>query len=419
MSTTRAVVASVVGVVLALGLGVAGAVAIYNTKDGQVQGSDVPEVPFPPTPTGAVAVLDARGALASVVVLTIRPDTDGDDAGVGGTIVPVPVSADVSGGAGTERLPIDETVALFGGSSLDDELPALLGLSFDQIAVVTEAELSAMLAPIGATELTLPAAMTGSDGTVIAEAGLQRLTGAQMATLLAARDPDLTGAEEYEADVAVWRAVAGSVAEGLATPLTLQVESSTSPATAGPNIDELIGRLTSGPIAVQALRSDPIVSIDLNPRGVDAVALDRVEVTVTFGHVAPGRVAAPYTGYTYRVVGAFSDDQLPNGIRRLDVVYTATKALLGLNANVRSVSAEDSEGPSSTIVDVANESLVPAGELLSDIFGPVEVRIADTRITGIDMVVSLGTEYLTSLDTAAAGSGPGVESDTTVEDTVD
>src|SRR5262245_42175216 len=97
MSTTRAVVASLVGVGLALVLGVAGAVAIYNTKDGQVQGSNTPEVRFPNTPTGAVAVTAENGSLASVAVVVVRPaDQSGDDGdadhGVGGTVVPIPVS---------------------------------------------------------------------------------------------------------------------------------------------------------------------------------------------------------------------------------------------------------------------------------------------------------------------------------------
>ena len=73
MSTTRAAVASLVGVVLALALGVAGAVAVYNSKDGQVQGSDIPEVRFPDTPTGALAVLDDDGSLASLAVFAILP----------------------------------------------------------------------------------------------------------------------------------------------------------------------------------------------------------------------------------------------------------------------------------------------------------------------------------------------------------
>ena len=126
-------------------LGVAGAVAIYNTKDGQVQGNDTPEVQFPVTPTGAIAVLGADGALASLAVVTVRPTEDGEEPGTGGTVVPVPVSADVSGGIGTERLPLDETVGLFGAESLVDEVPALLGVSIDDVAPVTEAELASAL----------------------------------------------------------------------------------------------------------------------------------------------------------------------------------------------------------------------------------------------------------------------------------
>lgn len=421
MSTTRAAIASLVGVGLALVLGVAGAVAIYNTKDGQVHGSDTPEVPFPATPTGAMAVLDENGTLASLIVMAIRPAGDGDDAGVGGTIVPVPVSADVSGGLGPERLPLDETVALFGGESLEDEVPALLGVSIDQVAVVTEAELATMFGSLEATEVVLPDASVRSDGTVIAEAGAQTLDGAQMAAVLASRDTDLTGAEEYGADVAVWVAIASALGEEPAPPLALEIDEPTAAAAGEVGISELVGLLTSGPVSVQPLRTDPVVSVDLNPRGVDAAALDRVEVAVIFGHIAPSRVAAPYPGYTFRVVSSYGDDQLPGGVVRLDVAYTATKALFEFEANVRSVDTVAGDAEPNTIVEVANDSLIPAGERLVDILGPVEVRVAGIRIAGIDMVVTLGTDYLDTLDAGAATDSAGTSGrqDTIVEETVD
>ena len=63
---------------------------------------------------------------------------------------------------------------------------------------------------------------------------------------------------------------------------------------------------------------------------------------------------------------------------------------------------------------MANESLLTAAERLADVFGPVEARVASTRIAGIDIVVTLGTDYLATLDAAAAsgtsvadGSAPG------------
>ena len=137
MTTTRAVVASLVGVALAAGLGAAGYVAIANTTDGQVVGGGSAEVTFPATPTATMAVLDDAGNLASLAVLTVRP-ADDDETGRGGTVVPVPISADSSGGFGTERTPLNETVALFGPDTLGDEVPLLLGVGIDDLMVVDE-----------------------------------------------------------------------------------------------------------------------------------------------------------------------------------------------------------------------------------------------------------------------------------------
>ena len=147
MTTTRAIAASIVGLAVAAGLGAAGYVAIANTTDGQVVSGGPPEVTFPATPTAAVAVVDEAGNLASVAVLAVRPGDD--DERRGGTVVPVPISADSSGGFGTERTPLNETVALFGPETLADEVPALLGVGIDELIVVDEGELAELLAPIG------------------------------------------------------------------------------------------------------------------------------------------------------------------------------------------------------------------------------------------------------------------------------
>jgi hypothetical protein len=397
MSTTQALVASLIGVGLALILGVAGAVAIYNTKDGQVQGSDIPEVQFPVTPTGAIAVLDANGALASLAVVSVRPTEDGEEPGIGGTIVPVPVSADVSGGIGTEPLPLDETVGLFGPESLADEIPALLGVSIDDVAALSESDLASALAGVGPIEVTLPESVTTPDGSLLADAGAQSIDAATASAILAVRDASVSGAEDYDIDVTVWNGIASAIGAGLSAPL--QIGEGSGPG----SLRDTVGRLTSGPISIQTIRFEAVASVDVNPRGVDALALDRVDVAMLFGHVAPARVAAPYAGYTFRVVSGFGDSQLPQGVVRLDVAYTAVKALLETESNVRSVDTTADEAPTATVIEVANESLLPGAERLADVFGPVEVRVAGTRIAGIDMVVTLGTDYLATLDTDAGG----------------
>ncbi len=407
MTTTRAIAASIVGLAVAAGLGAAGYVAIANTTDGQVVSGGPPEVTFPATPTATVAVVDQDGNLASVAVLAVRPGDD--DERRGGTVVPVPISADSSGGFGTERMPLNETVALFGPETLADEVPALLGVGIDELIVVDEGELAELLAPIGAVQVDLPAAVTDAAGRQVAPAGPQTLSPDQLAEILSATDPDLTGADRYPIDVAVWGAIADVVGDGLATPLADPASPPAGGTLADPAApDDVLSAVTSGPMSVQPLRSTPIVSLDRNPRGVDAAALDRAEVLVIFGHIAPSKVAAPNPGYNFRVVSPFSDDQLADAATRLDVAYTATEALLGVDANVISVDTSAGEADTVTVIEVSDENLVAAAGTLAEVFGPVEVRIADSRIAGVDVVATLGTDYLDRLDTAAASTATSV-----------
>ena len=395
MTTTRAVVASLVGLVIAVGLGAAGYVAIANTTDGEVVGGGATEVTFPATPTATLAIVDDDGDLASLAVLAVRPDDDSDE-GRGGTVVPIPISADSSGGFGTERTPLNETVELFGAESLADEVPVLLGVGVDQLAVLDQDELAALLAPIGPIEVNLPMAVIDGSGQEIAGPGVQTLTPERVAELLSATDGDTTGADRYPIDVAIWAAIADAVGGGSTTE-------SAEPSTSAPDVEgRVLDRVLQGPISVQPLRSSPIVSLDRNPRGVDAVALDRPEVLVIFGHIAPSKVAAPNPGYNFRIVSPFSDEQLADGVSRLDVAYTATDAVLGSDANVVSVDTSSGEAGAATVIEVGDENLIQAANTLSEVFGPVEVRIADPRIAGVDVVATLGTEYLSRLDSVAA-----------------
>jgi hypothetical protein len=407
-ATTRAAIGALVGVVLAAGLGAAGYSAIANTTDGQEVGGGAPEVTFPSTPTAAVAVLDDTGGLASLAVVAARPG-DGDEPGIGGSVVPVPVSADSSGGFGDERLPLNETVALFGPETLADEIPVLLGVDIDELVVLDEDGVAALLAPLGDLDVDLPAPVEDRLGRELFAAGRQQLTADDAAAVLTAIDPAQRGTDRYPTDVAVWRAISDAVAGG--ADVSAEVPEGTPVGSTAPGSTEppagaggALGRVLSGPVAVQPLRSTPLVSLDRNPRGVDAVMLDRGEVVAVFGHIAPGKVAAPNPGYNFRVVSRFGDAQLPAGVSRLDVAYTATQALLDEQSNVISVDTAGGEAGQTTVVEVADESLLAAAESLSELFGPVEVRVADPRIARIDVVVTLGTDYLARLDTATAAT---------------
>jgi hypothetical protein len=71
---------------------------------------------------------------------------------------------------------------------------------------------------------------------------------------------------------------------------------------------------------------------------------------------------------------------------------------------VVSVDTAAGEAEAATVIEVSDESLAAAARTLGDVFGSVEVRVADPRIAGVDVVATLGTDYLDRLDTAAAAA---------------
>lgn len=401
VSTTRALGLAIAGLALALVLGVVGGVAIYNTEDGEAQGSNAPVDRFPDTPTGMIAVVDDAGNLGSVAVFAVRPP-DESGVGRGGSVVVLPVSADVSGGFGDERTPLAQLATTYGTGGLADDVAALLGVTIDAPLVVSVEQLAAMLGPLGPLAVDLPDSVVGRDGTELASAGAQTLDPATAAAVLGAGSDVVPATATYPADVAVWRAIAAAVGPGLSTPSTLPDATPAATAT-------IVADLLSGSVGVSSVGSRALSDLAVNPDGVDAVALDRAEVVTVFGHIAPSRVAAPNTGYTVMVRSPYADDQL-GSLTRYDVAYAATGALLGLDANVLSVDTTADEADEQTVVEVADKSMVAAAEELADVFGEVDVEVADRRVAGVNLVITLGTAYLPIVESTTRPSGAASES---------
>ena len=172
---------------VAAALTVLGAVTLYNSTEGADPGGDLPELTFPDTPTGALAAVDGEGNLASVALLVVQP------ASRGGSIVAVPVSADSSGGAGPDRLPLAETVALQGPEGLARELEITTRLQLDEVEVVDAARLAELLEPVGEITVDLPSDVTDSSGETVAEAGASTIDAEQAAAILTAPRPGPSG----------------------------------------------------------------------------------------------------------------------------------------------------------------------------------------------------------------------------------
>ncbi|MET0324087.1 MAG: hypothetical protein ABW219_02605 [Ilumatobacteraceae bacterium] len=389
------------GIAAAAALGTLGAVTLYNSTEGAEASSGLPELSFPTTPTALLAAVDGDGALASMAVLVVQPS------GTGGSIVTVPTSADASAGTGPDRLPIAETMSLSGVEALGPEAEILLGLSLDDVEVVDAARLTELLAPIGPIDVDLPIDVTDGNGDVVAEAGEQTLDAAGAAAILTARDPSVPGARQYAAAAAVWAAIAAAADGGAATgpPGSAATPATTVPAASSGTIEARLAQLAAGPVGHRDLRVEPVAP-DANPRGVDVVLLDPAELALVFGQVAPGKVAAPNSALSVRLISAFTDEQLaPSGLTNADVAYEAARQILAVGGNVRSVDtgADDADPPGETTeIELADETLVAGTDGADELFGPIEVSVGESRIVGVDAVIRLGTDYLPLL----ADGGP-------------
>ena len=381
-STLIATVVAVAATLAAAGLAVAGGLTIYNSTEGADGASRPPERVFPETPTALLAAVDGTGRLASLAVLV------GSPSGAGGSIITVPVNADATSGEGAERLPVDETFQLEGVESLESEVEVALNMGLDVTEVVTADRLAAMLAAVGPIDVDLPAPVTGADGAVIAEQGVQTLDPGQAAAVLTARDPARPAGDQYPAVDAVWAGVAA--AAGQAPPPT---------AGAGP-LDAQLSALLAGPASQRPL-SFTVAAPDANPRGVDVVVLDRAELALVFGQIAPGKMSAPNPALTFRVESPF-DDAAAGGGSPADVVYEAVSQLLFVRGNVLSVNTTPGTVPAVTQVEVSDDSLLAEVRGLEGLFGPVEVSVAEEPIAGVDAVVRLGTSFV---DFLAADDG--------------
>jgi len=375
-ATIVAACVAVVTVMAAAGLAVAGGMTIYNSTESTDSAEVTPERVFPDTPTGLVAAVDGAGQLTSMAVVVRAPS------GTGGSIVTIPVSADASGGNGTERLPVDEAFALEGAERLEREVEITLSLALDAVEVVTAERLTAMLSGVGPIEVDLPVAVTDAQGEVVAEAGPQTLDAAQAAAVLTARDPARTVAEQYPATSAVWAGVADAVGDGVEAGLD-----------GSGAVDAVMGPVLGGPLGQRSVAMTAPESV-ANPRGVDVVALDRTELALVFGQVAPGRMSAPSPALTFRIESPFDEVAVGEGGSTAQVAYDAIAQVLFVRGNVLSVSTAAGEVPEVTQVMVSDDSLLGEVPGLDTLLGPVEISVADEPIAGIDAVIRLGTSFL-------------------------
>ncbi|MBI5089300.1 MAG: hypothetical protein HZB15_10710 [Actinobacteria bacterium] len=334
-------------------LGYVGAKAIFDSRGGRDAGADeLPVERFPTTPVGLYLTHDDAGALSSVAVFVLSP------AGIGGSIVSVPVNADV-GLAASARQSLQQVYAEGGLEATQAAVESLLLVGVDVAADSDPAQAAVFLSQFEPITVTLtsevPAASESDTPLSPGSAVLQATTAARVLTAGATDPQQATRQGNLDA---VWAGVAQAVGPGR----TVATPSSTVPA----SFDELTTRLFGAQTQSRGLTASALTGAE-NPTNVDAVQLDRSEAVLVFASIAPGSLSAPAQGPRIRL-------EAPPGYD--EQIKQTIDQLLFLHANV-----------------VSGAQVASTDE----VFGQITFGTPTVRIDGVDVTVQLGTDYLDGL----------------------
>lgn len=356
---------------------------------------------LPWTSTALIGVIDGAGTLTSTVVAVLPPE------GRGGTVVSISPSADAASGTGSIIRPLDAVFAVEGPEAWRAAVEQLSGLSFDVAQVLDAEGFAEMVSPLGDLPTIFPFAFTDANSDVTFESGQNDLTPASAARAITARNAAGPSWQFDSVRDAVWSAVTNRVGAGIGSlPADVRFDRGNAPA----GLDQFVDALFAAPADFRELSTSQIepervaAEMPLDHAGYlgpdadeSVVVLNRSEAALMFGSIAPARVGAPLDGPTVRVMSGFTDDDAESvGMNRSELIVSALDVLLFAQANVRSVVDEPGAVvPERTQIVVADPALVDGVWSVYDgLFGDLRVTVADVRIDGIDLEITLGREYL-------------------------
>jgi hypothetical protein len=303
--------------------------------------------------------------------------------GVGGSIVSVPVNADV-GFSDEARQSLQQVFADGGADAAALAVESLVLVSVNVVALVDEAQLVSFLLPFApftitlTTEVAIGEAAGDDAGDEVLRPGTVVLDAATAAKVLI----DGAGDGEETARKAniegFWAGFASAVSGGRATTLATDVP----PA----DIVQFVARLVAAPVQSRGLTTLAL-DAEQNPAGGDIVQLDQSEAVFVFASVAPGQMSAPKLGPSFRV-------EAPPGYD-VQVKLTIDKILF-VGANVVSVDTSSPARPD-TVFIVPDDVDRSRAQIADEIFGTIVFEEPIVRIDSVDVTLVLGTEYLSTV----------------------
>lgn len=341
-----------------------------------------PTTKIPTTPTAFVAVTNARGQVASMVMLALDPS------GRGGSIVSIPVgaNAEIPKSGTIHRVADSYTGAadpVAGLASLRADVEGLLNVSFTAADDVNAAELGTLLAGVGERTVNLPSPVldTQADGTTVevAPAGESTLAPDRIASALAAVQDGVAESSRLPVVKELWTAVA-SAGVPTATDTTVPAEAAAEPA----DIAGYLSALLAGPVQVWQLKASLITDPVRNPANADLYELDGGEVIMVMASIAPSAIALVSNSLAIMIDTPYDDSAL---------VREAVLRLAYAGANVvvvRTVAVAPEQATRVFFDDPAVQN--DLGQYVS-LMGELSYQLTDEVIEGVNARIVLGEDF--------------------------
>ena len=364
---------------------VVGASQLLNASGGNNVADSGATIQIPDTPTAMLGVVNSRNELVSLALVAITPERKG------GTIVSVPVgsAADVASTETPRRIADSYTTG--GVAALRTDVENLLNVSIDVFEVMNASQLGTAIAAVGSQPVQLAAAVndTGADGkpVVIAPAGAQTLTAAQIAAALASSDSAAPESTRLAQVKALWSAVArGGVAQST-TDST--VASSSSPDLA--TVPGFITQLLAGGVDVWQFGATLLTDSRHNPANADMYSLDGGEVLLVMASVSPSCL---------RLMNDALSVMLDVPFGNTTYAREAVTRLAFMGANVVLV-RETADVPTEKTVGYYDVTAVrDEASTYTDLLGAIEFKPATEMVEGVNLRLVLGNDFLAFLAAA-------------------
>jgi hypothetical protein len=373
-----------------------GAKAITNSKAGKNVLADAPpEQVFPSTPTAMLATVGSARELTSVTVFVLAPDADPSKGGYdqrGGSVISVPISADT--GVVDQPQSLADTYRAAGVQGLQQAVESVLGVNIDFGKVMTRTELAGLLLGLPQVRANLVNEVLDGRDAVLHPKGPTTLSTTQVAEIVTTKSPtQLESARRPNID-AVWLGVATAVGTGREGQKLSAAEPST--------FEELAARLIAGPMAARGLLAHPEPA-DRVTKGHDLEQLDRADTILVFASVAPAHMQQPGIGRSYRLEAPPGYDQQ---VRR------TIENLLFFRNNIVSVDL-NAKPNAQTVLSIYDPAAAEAEPTDNQLFGKIKVQTPKVRLSGVEVTITLGTDYLRGVDLSAPPPTTVVSTETT------